>query len=180
MVTLEAVGGSWKRTDDPGEPQTGKPRVSIAAEEAIILAAFAHGRTVLEIGTGLGVSTRAIATTAEHVATVDIDTWVHDTIWPELPDNVTTLTAPPGDVDDDTFDMVFIDGDHATEAVRRDIDTALRVAPSGLLVAHDAHADNVRYALDDRWHVINTEHGLGVCWGVPSPMPEWPSGTRRG
>jgi predicted O-methyltransferase YrrM len=161
MTVLEAVGGSWRRSDDPGEPTTGEPRVSITGDEALLLSALAVGRDVLEIGTGLGVSTRALAETARWVVTVDVDPWVRKVIWPELPENV--ICATNAELDR-TFDMVFIDGDHSTDAVRRDIDTAQRLAPCGLIVAHDAIYPHVRAAFDDRWRIIETEHGIGVRW----------------
>ena len=109
-MTLELdSNGSYRHLDDPGEPTTGDPRLSVTDEEAAILSVLAHGRTVVEFGTGLGVSTRALAQTAQLVCTVDVDEWVQDTIWPDLPVNVVChvdRSELPTQAD-----MVFIAGD---------------------------------------------------------------------
>jgi len=158
--------GSFKMEGDPGEPSTGRPRVSVAVEETLLLKFLAKGRHVLEIGTGLGVSTRALAGVAKTVTTVDVDPWVIDTIWPTLPSNVVGLT--PDGLDDQVvpFDMAFIDGDHSPEAVRRDVDLAERLCPGGILVAHDANYGNVQQGLGEGWLVIPTTHGLAIRWAA--------------
>src|SRR3954471_13056030 len=99
MTMVRSKRGDFTRKDDPGEPRIKKPRVSVTEDEARILSAFALGRVVLEIGTGLGVSTRALASTAKCVWTSDIDEWVQRTIWPELTaecDNINCITEAPG------------------------------------------------------------------------------------
>lgn len=150
--------GSYFRPDDPGEPSTGAPRLSVTDLEAAILAELVAGLTVLEIGTGLGVSTTAMAATARRVFTVDVDEWVQETIWPHLPTNV----MPCKDVRSVAFvDAAFIDGDHSTEATARDIADAKR-AGAELILVHDARATPVSDAFDDGWRVIPTTHGIGV------------------
>lgn len=152
--------GSWTHTDDPGEPHTGKPRLSVTDIEAAILTAMVRGLSVVEIGTGLGVSTRALAQAAKTVHTVDVDPWVHETIWPYLPDNVTThesIDSVPA------VDAVFIDGDHSTSATAADIETAHRIARR-LIICHDASHPMVAAAFDDKWHIIPTAHGIGIRW----------------
>ena len=152
--------GSYVHGDDPGEPTTGEPRLSITEVEGEMLAVLAAGRSVLEFGTGLGVSTRALARTARKVYTVDIDEWVQETIWPTLPDNVSTCD------DRDRLpivDMVFIDGDHTEEGTAAAVAAAMRRA-SEVIVMHDTSAPTVRSACDDEWLFIGTTHGLGVRW----------------
>ena len=152
--------GSYVHGDDPGEPTTGEPRLSITEVEGEMLAVLAAGRSVLEFGTGLGVSTRALARTARKVYTVDIDEWVQETIWPTLPDNVSTC----GDRDRlPIVDMVFIDGDHTEQGTAADVAAAMRLA-SEVVVMHDTLAPSVRSACDDDWLFIGTTHGLGVRW----------------
>ena len=154
------LSGSWQHTDDPGEPHTGKPRLSVTDLEAAILTAMVRGSSVIEIGTGLGVSTRALASSAAAVHTVDIDPWVHETIWPYLPDNVIThetVESLPA------TDAVFIDGDHTTFATAQDIELAHRKARR-LILCHDASHEMVAAAFDDKWTIIPTEHGIGVRW----------------
>lgn len=156
--------GSYRHPGDPGEPSTSNPRVSVTDEEAAILAALFHKMTVVEFGTGLGVSTRALASTAQRVHTVDIDPWVHGTIWPSLPANVSRHKGRaqlPNIVDG-----AFIDGDHSVEATRDDVDDAAHRAIL-LIVVHDFNADPVRSAAEsvtDGWLSVPTRHGLGVKW----------------
>jgi hypothetical protein len=155
-------GGSIRRTDDPGEPTTGVPRISIAADEIQILTEAARGHTVLEIGTGLGISTRALAEYARMVVTVDPDPWVADTIAPTLPldvIHVPTFDDIPTNI---AFTMGFIDGDHSTASTERDIlQCVYRLPVGGRLYVHDAKYPNVAAALTgEGWHHINTTHGI--------------------
>ena len=165
MTLVPHDTGSFQHPDDPGEPTTGDPRLSITKLEGQMLAALVAGRRVLEIGTGLGVSTAAMAATAEHVATYDIDAWVHDTIWPGLPDNVVGVKSL--EHVGRAFGAVFIDADHSTEAVARDLSLALQhLGLGGVVIAHDTASPAVREGLAEGygWHWIDTTHGLGVLW----------------
>lgn len=151
--------GSYVRDDDPGEPSTGNPRLSVTDEEAMFLALLVKDKRVLEIGTGLGVSTSALASTAVEVVTVDIDPWVHETIWPKLPSHVFTSASPFGW---GRFDAVFIDGDHTTEQVCQDVAIARDVC-DGLIIMHDVAYLNVARGLDDQpWYFVPTTHGIGL------------------
>lgn len=150
--------GSYFSPDDPGEwgPES-SPRVSITDTEGDLLAYLARGQKVLEIGTGLGVSTRYLARNQSVVVTVDPSEWVRESVWPHLPDNVVTCAdralLAPG------FDMAFIDGDHHREAFEEDVRLCERVVrKGGLLVAHDA----ILLGLSDPWSVVHTTHGLGL------------------
>lgn len=158
MRDLEPTeSGSWRHPDDPGEPSTGDPRLSVTELEAAVLGALCADRSVVEIGTGLGVSTRAIAEWASSVVTVDVDPWVQETIWPALPSLVVTSPLlPVGQV----FDVCFIDGDHSTEQTAADIEWALDNAR--LVLVHDVRYPNVAAAMGHGWVMIPTEHGIGV------------------
>lgn len=124
---------------------------------------------VLEIGTGLGVSTRALARYAHFVMTVDIDLWVQATIFPQLQkgnDRLQCMHSRPYSASI-IPDLVFIDGDHSSEAVRGDIEYARQaVRGGGLIVLHDAKSLRVREAilelLPERMD-LETEHGLCVA-----------------
>lgn len=159
MLTPHYRGG-YRHDDDPGEPSTGEPRISITDEEAELLASYATGRNVLEIGTGLGVSTRALASTGNQVTTVDVDPWVWVEVWPTLPANVECLKATPHGC---RFGLVFIDGDHTPAAVARDVALAETLLEAGgLIVAHDSAFDHVRGALGPGWEHHATRYGLSV------------------
>lgn len=168
-LILTESGAGYTRPDDPGEPTTGKPRVSITDNEANILSALAAGQWVAELGTGLGVSTRALAKYAEQVDTVDVDDWVAGNVWPELIAEHSNVVCWH---DRDTIrsaDLVFIDADHDAESVRDDIEWAKRLLRNGggLIVCHDTRYAHVKRGLEmssvDDWLYIDTEHGLSVA-----------------
>lgn len=147
--------GSYISPDDPGERIPGIGRVSITDAEGELLAWFARGCAVLEIGTGLGVSTRWLASTASSVVTTDIAPWVQETIWPTLPTNVRGLERHEVE---GPFDLAFIDGGHLPEEFADDMELVERVVgPPGLIVAHDAYLLNVA-----GWYTIPTTHGLAI------------------
>lgn len=157
---IRSAKGGYQDPADPGEPQTGEPRISVSDREAALLARLVSGLAVLEIGTGLGVSTRAIASTSPRVITVDIDPWVHETIWPTLPGNVQKLGGRPDPMR--SIQAVFIDGDHDRHAALDDIRYATSFAE--LVIVHDTNYAAVRRATDSvgGFTYIETEHGLGV------------------
>ena len=157
--------GSFICRDDPGEPSTGQPRVSVAPAEMQLLSWLAAGRDVLEIGTGLGVSTRALLT-ARRLVTHDIDQWVHEFVWPSFADADVEFAADREAIDG-RFDMVFIDGDHMPAAVTADIDFALtKLSAPGLMVLHDTRDAGVAGALSSRlqWQHVESVHGLGLAF----------------
>lgn len=163
MTALRRALVGYDHPEDPGEPTTLKPRLSVSDMEAGILSALGARRRVFEIGTGLGVSTRALAWRARCVVTEDVDPWVNEVIAPTLEDlhHVTCIRdrEPYGPME---FDLVFIDGDHGTQAVRDDLAYARSLHPE-LIVLHDANYDNVKHGLSgDDWLIIPTEHGLAV------------------
>lgn len=142
-------------------------------EEGKVLAELARGKRVLEIGSYCGLSTIYIARTAEHVTAVDY--WdgrgtpnPRDTLATfnanieryGLTEKVKAFRADElwhGSLDEirfsGPFDLVFIDADHAYEAVTADIEfAASKLAPGGLLAFHDyKHPSHpgVEQAIDD-------------------------------
>lgn len=131
--------GNFFCQDDPGEVSyAGRPkRRSVTTEEAAILGELARGLRVLEIGTGLGVGTRALASSANSVVTLDVDPWVID---PQIP-NVAFLRERP---DVSGFDLAFIDGSHETECVIADVEYC---RPIPVLVLHDTYLPSVQAAI---------------------------------
>lgn len=153
---------------DPGEPVWGGKRLSISDVEGKILAELSIDKSVLEIGTGLGVSTTFIAGTARCVYTIDIDPWVKENVAPSLPKNVHFFKSVdeygimPG------FDMAFVDGLHEYEQILKDISNVRRlVKTGGLLLFHDFRLPQVSRALvvsKINTTSIMTTAGIGVAW----------------
>lgn len=170
-MNLEKLeNGSYRADGDPGEPGYLTPRVSITDEEGEILAGLVAGLAVLEIGTGLGVSTRWLAETAAAVLTVDVDPWVHAHVWPLL--GVGVETARPDQLAERLagakVQAAFIDGHHTTDAVVADIGLVLpHMAKGGIWIFHDTHSKQVLRAIEGVGMKLRrtwpTAHGLGVA-----------------
>lgn len=156
--------GSYTSAIDPGEPGYQMKRISITGEEGAILASLADGKFVLEIGTGLGVSTHYLSSRAQLVTTVDIDEWVQRSVWPLLGKLSNVCCVP--EIPQARFDMVFIDGCHYPASVLADMQRAKAVLnPGGWLVFHDVNTSQVRGVAEcdrrlDRY--FHTMHGIGV------------------
>ena len=169
MITLEqAQHHSWSCPDDPGEIGMDLPRLSVTAEERDILAGLFQGRRVVEIGTGLGVSTRAIAQSAERVLTHDIDPWVIANVPDSLPGNVefTQEREFPGE-----YDAGFIDGNHLEHEVAADILSVSRaIGPGRVIALHDTHMKGVKAGIKSvGCHVFvsyTTKCALALAWSV--------------
>jgi predicted O-methyltransferase YrrM len=170
-ITLDPVpGGGYKAIEDPGEQcyQHGGKRISVTDEEAKILAvglAFLH---VLEIGTGLGVSTRAIEETAASVCTVDTDPWVIEHVWPDLQElGVAVTSDAPALPAQGWFNGAFIDGDHAYAAVRHDCELVIRMCEPGAVVFMHDFSGQVESAAIDAGMILrerlNTTYKLALC-----------------
>ena len=168
MNLIKAPNG-WMCAEDPGEPGSKDPRWSIAAGEGDFLANIFKGLTVLEIGTGLGVSTNAIAKKAKKVYTVDVDDWVRDNIAQKLMPNV-VFTQDISKVPN--VDAAFIDSLHTYEQCLIDINDCKRlVKKGGVIVLHDAKFDSVVRAANDSdmmFFEIITEAGLAIGWNYAS------------
>lgn len=77
-----------------------------------------------------------------------------------------TLSIHAADsVPDDYCDVIFIDGDHRTHAVRSDIETWLpKLKPGGLLCGHDGDDPEVLAALNDLNYTMDpSERGSIWC-----------------
>jgi SAM-dependent methyltransferase len=154
--------------EDPGEPNWGSPRLSVNDIEARIISEFARNRNVLEIGTGLGVSTLKLAETANLVYTVDIDPWVTANVTPLFPKNVHFFK----DINEygimPVFDMAFLDGYHEYNQCLKDIEDAKRlVKPGGVIIFHDYRMPAVFRAASVSGLdvvIIETIAGLGLAW----------------
>lgn len=154
--------------DDPGEIRMQLPRLSVTEEERDILAGLFQGRRVIEIGTGLGVSTRAIAQCAEKVLTHDIDPWVLKNVADDLPENVVFTKErefPSG------YDAAFIDGHHAAPDVAADILSVSRaIGPGRVIALHDTHMKGVKAGMEavgcHTFVSYATKCALVLAWSV--------------
>lgn len=163
-MILEPAPNGFFCPDDPGEPGLGEKRWSINDIEARIVGELCHGKDVLEIGTGLGISTKAIAAQAKFVYTVDIDLWVMENVAPDLPENVLFFN----DINDvhRKVDVAFIDGLHSYEQCTQDIKDARRILkPGGLFIFHDAMMQSILKAIAHLHPVlIQTWAGMAMAW----------------
>lgn len=136
---------------DPGEPG-GKcfaKRWSVTQTDAAVLQALAKGRRVIEIGTGLGVSSASMAEVGASVVTIDIDPWVAETVAPHLPDSVRFELGRDGVGDGERFDLAFIDGLHTPEAVQEDIAFVIgKLDLPAVIALHDAGDENVQQGIE--------------------------------
>jgi hypothetical protein len=180
---LQPTGkGVYYCPDDPGRPvsqivESERPSTTLAATTSIvmsegpILAGLVRDKEVFEIGTGLGVSTCWLASTARRVDTYDTSAWVQEKIYPLLAEkrNVTTWRRLPGV---GAFDAVFIDGDHHTGEVLKDIQWARsHLRERGWILLHDTRLPEVRAAYDQvagqfrDCRLIDTPSGIGCLGG---------------
>lgn len=165
-MRLQKAPNGWSCLDDPGEPGTNKPRWSVNDTEGRLLSELFRGLIVLEIGTGLGMSTKRIAETAAYVHTVDIDNWVRENVAPGLPDNVMfydSLAKVPK-----LLDAAFLDGLHSYDQCTQDIkDAKTIVKKGGIIVFHDVKMKAVYAAIEESklYGVeIKTPAGMALCW----------------
>jgi SAM-dependent methyltransferase len=143
---------------------------SVASEEAVELSRLARGASVLEVGSAHGYTATVMALAGARVTAIDPHggrTWLGNTlkemqanleaygvrdkveIVPEL-----SFTAMPRLARENRrYRLVFIDGDHAYDAVLVDLKNALDVLePDGIIACHDYGEDcccpDVRRAVD--------------------------------
>ena len=161
-------------------------------EELIWLAVQAEKhRCIVEVGSFLGRSTRALADNTPGVV-VAFDDWFgprdipmegREHVYEVFRRNmnglvesgkVLIMSADHGDLS--SFppglepDMVFIDGDHEYESVKRDIlNWKDKLAPGGLFCGHDAQHPPVQQALNELlpgWKVACTANVGTTIWGM--------------
>lgn len=167
--------GSYTAKADPGEPSTGQPRWSVTEREGKFLRHVAWRRNVLEIGTGLSISTSWLdggtGTTfpgewPRHLTTCDIDPWVHTNIWDKLPPHIDKFVDYHDTLEWGPYDVTFIDGDHRAEQVAEDVRYAL-LCTRGLIVLHDGRDVGVREGATGvlgSWSLMDTTHGILTAW----------------
>jgi hypothetical protein len=161
--------GSYFCPQDPGEkvrgPHNGNKRRSITEKECLILQKYFCGfGSVLEIGTGLGISTQAISEVVDSLVTVDVDPWVWGTIWPSIKKDNVLFASSASVVSSAKFDGIFVDGCHTKEAVVEDCES-VRSLTDNLIIFHDAKIQDVADALDQvfgSFELVDTACGLGI------------------
>lgn len=148
--------------DDPMQ------RLSVNDLEAKLIGSLVKGLFVLEIGTGLGVSTRAMAAKAKTVVTVDPDPWCQEHVWPALMSELHNIILLDEVPNFGKFDAVFIDGAHDYESVINDIERSKQIAvPGCLFIFHDSKYRSVNDAISHKfseWIHCHTTAGIGLAW----------------
>ena len=138
-------------------PVEGEPLISTSLTEAETaeLSRLAAGKRVLEVGSAYGYSTVVMALVAEHVTAVDPHQWLASQSvyagnlraygvqnvesWLDWSMSALPALTQRGD----TFDLVFIDGDHSEPGVAHDVSAAVKLlAPGGLIACHDYGEDS--------------------------------------
>lgn len=136
---------------------------SLTEREAAELARLAAGHDVLEVGSAYGFSAIVMALAGARVTAVDPHVWL-DSYGPMMANlgayGVTVEVRREGAEaalpalfnQGRRYALIWIDGDHSTEAVARDVRLALPLlAPGGVLACHDYGEDTcpgVAQALD--------------------------------
>lgn len=137
----------------------------LSEDEGKALSELARGRVVLEIGAYHGRSTISMAQTASHVFTVDwgwgdsavkcedscIPTLLNNLRGYKVSDKVSVLVGRGMNVlpvlKNNRFDLIFVDGNHDTDAVRNDLIHANHLlAFNGVIALHDWGYFSVREA----------------------------------
>lgn len=167
IPTVQVGNGQFLCERDPGEINMppGYKRTSIAEDEYAILQIFAADKTVLEIGTGLGISSRALSS-AKKLTTVDIDPWVWEAIHPELAAmGITCLRELP---EGGFADLVFIDAHHTYDAFKKDLEAAREfLNMGGVILAHDMHLAGMQEAARSVGfvpYILPTTGHIGLMW----------------
>ena len=150
---IQTSTGNYYCEEDPGEKgyKNNPQRLSVTEQEAEILGRLVAGLRVVEIGTGLGVSTRAMAETAIEVVSVDVDSWAHQF---DFPDNVKLVQ----DIPLSRFDFAFIDGSHKYQHILADIN----IVNAPILVIHDCYIVEVKRAIEDSG-IVEVEKFVTAC-----------------
>jgi predicted O-methyltransferase YrrM len=150
-------------------------------EEALLLYALVLARKprrILEIdlyrgGTALVMATaiEALATAARVPTNHYTDSAVIESVDPspqlQVPAGLEHLTKwinvitgrSPEDIPQKTYDLVHIDGDHAMESVRRDVEAVLpRCNPDAVVVFHDTNRPGIRRGVTEALLGFQREH----------------------
>jgi len=147
----------WRPVTIGPDPRSPAITTSVTAEEAERLGKLAAGRRVIEVGTAYGYSAIVMALGgAEHVTTIDTHASLptREVMQANLTaygvaSRVRVIVEDSADalrwLAASQYGLVFIDGDHLAESVRRDVELALPlVEPGGILAVHDYGEDCVR------------------------------------
>jgi predicted O-methyltransferase YrrM len=169
---------SFRHADDPAKPFEAfaeDVRSAVTPGECVELARQASGRRVLELGSYLGRSTIALASTAEVVHSVDPHTDVSAGVESTLPgflenlerygvrDRVVVHVGTSTEIVPlfraASFDFAFVDAVHHRPHVDRDIVLcAACLAPAGVLALHDYATDGAW--ADGVWHPFSVREAV--------------------
>ena len=136
-------------------------------------------KRMLQIGLGHWASTHFILSLLlEHVTTVEYDNQFVERYSPELDPDFERIiqgdsTVVHADIDE-TFDALFIDGNHSYEYVKKDYENYRdKVKPGGIIAFHDVNFEGDRYGspqvlretgLD--WTFISHSAEVGIAYRI--------------
>lgn len=141
----------------------------------LALQATGHSR-IAEVGSYLGRSTRALADNTSGWV-LAVDHWRDAEVLTSFCENcnIPNIRTFPFDhqecdpLANAPYDMIFLDGDHSYDAVKRDIATWLpHLSPGGLLCGHDFSYEGVHRAVLERFGVVHLA-ALTQIWYWESP-----------
>lgn len=135
--------------------------------------------TILQIGLGHWGSTHFILSLLlEHVTTVEYDNEFVERYWPELDVDVERIIQGDSTIVhaaiNETYDALFIDGNHSYEYVKKDFENYRhKVKPGGIIAFHDVNFEGDRYGspqvlretgLD--WTFISYSKEVGIAYRI--------------
>ncbi len=135
---------------------------------------------ILQIGLGHWGSTHfTLSLLFDHVTTIEYDQQFIDRYRAEMDSEFETLlqgdsTVVHNSVPDDSFDAVFIDGNHSYEYVKKDLENYYpKVKDGGIIALHDANFEGERYGTprvlretDYDWKFISHSAEVGIAYFI--------------
>lgn len=118
----------------------------------------------LEIGRYNGGTTHSLCQLFDNVVSIDIERQPNIDFLEEVNQNLTIITADSKDIKtveliksfDKKFDLIFIDGDHSYEGVKKDLELYNKfLSPTGVILFHDI--------IHSEWHT-NMNCGVPELW----------------
>jgi predicted O-methyltransferase YrrM len=136
-------------------------------------------KSILQIGLGHWASTHFILSLLlDHVTTVEYDNQFIERYTPQMDPEFERIiqgdsTVVHSDIDE-TFDALFIDGNHSYEYVKKDFENySKKVKPGGIIAFHDVNFEGERYGSPRvlkesglEWTFISYSAEVGIAYRI--------------